>query len=423
MFGKGIGSSQIFDAMEPNRFSLNRIFLIFNALLLIFVSACSGVKTSGNEQDDAYYSSADRNADRQAAAKAAEQERRNEEEARARAQAQAESAYKKQGEQPDYVNPEYRASGQAPLAPQTQTQSTQGTNFITNNYYQTNPRWDWGFGISPYTSLGYNWMYPGYTGISWRVSSFWGPMWSASCFNTWDNGFGGFGYRPFFNGFYNPYFYDPFAWNNPWAFRPFYRFPAYYGGSYWDNYQPGFWGGSSGGSGGSGGRVRTNLPLGGTGTGVYGGGPSGGRNTGGRTGGREAVSGNGINPGGSISSGTREERPASSSFWRRNGSVSDHSSDRPGSSSSGSGTSSGIRDQQSERSSSGSSFWRGNQRSESSSGKSYDTRSSTPSSGSGFFNSRGQTTPSSSGWGSGTSGGRSRSTSPSGSGPSGGRRR
>jgi len=413
LLGKGRGSSQIFDAMKPNRFSPARFFFPFSILLLFFLDSCSGVKTSGNEQDDAYYSSADRNADRQAAAKAAEQERKNEEEARARAQAQAESSYRKQGEQPDYVNPEYRASGQAPLAPQT----SQGTGNIINNYYQTNPRWDWGFGFSPYTSMGYNWMYPGFSGVSWRVSSFWGPMWATSCFNTWDYGFG---YGPFNTGFYNPYFYNPFAWNNPWTFRPFYRFPAYYGGSYWDNFQPGSGGG---GSGGTGGRVKTNLPLGGTGTGVYGGGPSGGRNTGGRTGGREAVSGSCINSGGSISSGTREDRPARSSVWRRNGNLSEYNSAQPGTGSSGSGISGGTREQQSEKNSSSNSFWRGSQRSETSTGRSSDSRSSHPASSSSFYNSRSHSSPSSSGWGSGTTGGKSRSTSPSSGGPSGGRRR
>ena len=43
--------------MKPNRFSPARIFFPFSILMLFFLASCSGVKTSGNEQDDAYYSS------------------------------------------------------------------------------------------------------------------------------------------------------------------------------------------------------------------------------------------------------------------------------------------------------------------------------------------------------------------------------
>jgi hypothetical protein len=407
--------------MKPNRFSFSLLFSFISSLLLFM--ACSGLKTSSLEQDDAYYNSNDRKIELQALARAAELERKDEEIARAKAQAQAESDGKNRNVQPDYVNPEYKASGQAPLAPQNQTQSSQGNNYTTNNYYQGNSLSNWGLGFTPYTTLGYNWMYPGYSGISWRVSSFWGPMWATSYYNTWDYGFG---YSPY----YNPYSYNPFAWYNPWYYRPFYRYPGYYGGSYWDNYQGGSWGGG-GSSGGTGGRIKTNLPLGGTGTGVYGGGPSGGRGEGGRLGGREAVSGttgSDIHSGGSISTGTREQAEPRRGFWRRNGNLGESNSGTSGSSSSSTSSGySGTRDQQSSggNNSSSGSFWRGNQRTESTT-KSWENKSTSPSPSynSNFSGGRSQTSGSSSGWGSGSVGGRSKSVTPSsGSGPSGGRRR
>ncbi len=407
--------------MKPNRFLSAQLFLPL--LLTVVFSSCSGLKPSGSEQDDAYYNASDRQADLQAAARAREQEKREEEAARVKAQAQAQSEYKQDAAQPDYVNPQYKASGQAPMAPQNSqsSQASDGNTYVTNNYYRNIP--SYGIGFSPYTSLGYNWMYPGYSGISWRVSSFWGPMWAGSCYNSWDYDFG---YSPFYSSFYNPYGYNPFVWYNPWYYRPFYRYPGYYGGgSYWDNYHYQNNGGGSGSGGG--GRVKTNLPLGGTGTGVYGGGPFGGRSEGGRLGSREAVSGTpggNIHSGSGISSGTRENKEVRSSFWRRNGNVGDNSQN------SGSGSSQtygGTRDQQSP-SSSGSGntggFWRGSQRSESNAGKSWDSKPSNPSSSGNSFGGRTQTSQSSSGWGSGSTGGRSKVSSPSpAKGTSGGRRR
>jgi len=406
--------------MKSNRFLLSQLF--FPAMLVLIFSSCSGLKTPSSENDDAYYSSSDLKAAKEAAARAAEKERQDEEAARAKAQALSESKGAFSPSQPDYVNPEYKSSG---IGGNQNAQTGNGDTYITNNYYRN--RSNFGIGFSPYTSLGYNWMYPGYTGITWGVSSFWGPMWAGSGYSGFYNGFDyGFGYSPYFNSFNNPFAYNPYSWYNPWFYRPFYRYPGYYGGSYWDNYNyqnNNYWNNNSGGGGGNsgGGRIKTNLPLGGTGTGVYGTGPSGGR-----TGGREAVSGSG-NPGGNIHSGTnissgtqqQESGTVKSSFWRRNGSASQIT--QPSGSNLG-----GTRDQETNTGTQNSgntgtnSFWRSSQRVESQSSGWGTKSTATPSRSTNGVRTQTQ----SSGWGSGTSGGRNKTTTPSsGSGPSGGRRR
>lgn len=405
--------------MKSNRFLLSQLF--FPAMLVLIFSSCSGLKTPASENDDAYYSSSDLKAAKEAAARAAEKERRDEEAARAKSQALSEAQGGYSQNQPDYVNPEYKSSGNGGN-PNTQTGN--GDTYITNNYYRS--RSSSGIGYSPYTSLGYNWMYPGYSGITWGVSSFWGPMWAGSGYSGIDYGFG---YSPYYSSFYNPYSYNPYAWYNPWYYRPFYRYRGYNGSSYWDNYnyQNNFYNNNNnnnnpggGGVNSGGGRIKTNLPLGGTGTGVYGAGPSGGR-----TGGREAVSGSG-NPGSNIHSGTNistgtqpESGTVKSSFWRRNGSAAQTT--QP------SGNSwNETRDNQNNTGTQNSgntgtnSFWRGSQRSESQSSGWATKSTATPS----RSNTGVRTQTQSSGWGSGTSGGRSKTTTPStGSGPSGGRRR
>ena len=384
-------------------------FIFFLPLFFILLlSRCSGIRHSGPEYDDAYYSRTDRSADLAASAKAAD-ELRKEQEAREKARQQGTAQ-----SQPDYVNPAYKSSGQpgstGVLAPSSGVSG--GNTFVTNNFYRNNPGWGWGF--SPYTSMGYNWMFPGYYGNRWGVSSFWGPLWASSLCDPWDVGFG---FSPYYRMYYNPFSFNTYFGYNPWFYRPFFRYPYYsYSGSYWDNYQPG-----SGGGNNAGGRIKTQLPLGGTGTGVYSSGPSGGRNSGGRIGGREAVSGSG-NAGNVPEPGTREEiRTSSGGFWRRTGLSNSGSPTYSGSS-----VQSGSQQQNTSnlpsRTETSSGFWRRNS----------GTQSHSTGTGSGTFqapsfrndNSGGRSqSGSSSGWGSGTSGGRSRSTNSGGTGPSGGRRR
>ena len=381
-------------------------------LMLPFVLAaafsCSGIKQSVSENDDSYYSSSDSKADKEASS-------RKQEPANPPA---AGVAKQEQQSQPDYVNPEYKASGRtsAPLRPQEQTSTGQGNTIINNNYYQGGNAWNWGGGFSPYTSLGYNWMFPGYSGFSWRVSSFWGPMWATSLCDPWDFGPG---FAPYYGNLYRPYY----GFYNPWVYRPFYYSPGYYGGSYWDNYQ----GGSSGGGGQTGGRVRTNLPMGGTGTGVM---PSGTYSSGrsGRTGGRQAVADPPV--GGRYSStenpaiGTRDDRKSTETgFWRRreeristgNTGVSGAEPEDRRSPIGQSGNT------QPERRSEG--FWQRSRSNEVSSPNSPDRSDRSgfaPAQRTDFGSRRSESGPSS-GWGSGTVGGRTRSVAPSSG--SGGRRR
>lgn len=359
----------------------------FSLTVLLLIISCSGVRQSVSEKDDSYYSLNDKQADKQAADREAAA-RKAEEDKLASKKEESQNS----GGQPDYVNPEYKSSGRAstPLAPQQQTTTSQGNTIINNNYYQNSPNWNGGFGVSPYTSLGYNWIYPGYTGLSWRVSTFWGPMWAYSLYDPWD---GGFGYTPYYGAFFRPYF----SYYNPWIYRPFFYSPGYYGGSYWDNPQGGT------GTGHSGGRVRTNLPMGGTGSGVY---TSGGRGfSGGRQGGRQAVaepSGSGIYHSDNPSVGTQPDHTTgTSNFWRR----------RDQDNSGYTGT---IRENtQGNSNPQQTGFWRRSKEVESSSENPRVRQDYSPPARTEFSGRRSESGNTSSGWNSSAPGGRSRSFTPS----------
>jgi hypothetical protein len=106
---------------------------------------------------------------------------------------------------------------------------TERSFYYTDPYFNAlSPNWGWTSWYSPIVRPGfYNWA-PG-----WNVGFGWGSGggWNMGFGNNM--GFGGmgwgnpYGFNPWFNdpwnGFYNPYFYDPFAFNygfgyNPWGF-------------------------------------------------------------------------------------------------------------------------------------------------------------------------------------------------------------
>lgn len=178
-----------------------------------------------------------------------------------------------------YVNPEYKASGRrnadAADQPQTsQTTTSGGSTYITNNYYDTDhyyrsgrsyfnfgPTLGIGFGMSPGISVGFGyssnfgWFGPslGFSyGWGWGWPSyrrrFYDPFWSMGWgWNSWAyNGWGCYSvFDPFWGFGYNPYAYNPWwGWGSP------YNNP-YYGNAWYGNQ----------GGGGQPDRNSTQLPV------------------------------------------------------------------------------------------------------------------------------------------------------------------
>jgi hypothetical protein len=297
---------------------LKTLILTFSGFLLW---SCATQQTAQREIDDSYITTKDlEQAKADALAKKATQAA---EAATARNSAEEDNS----GNQPDYVNPDYKSSRPSGSG----NQSNQTSPNITNNYYGSGYYNSYGgFGnslFSPYPSTGfsighgigmfspaYSWGYPGWSSFGFGMSNYYGYRY----YNPWNPGFG-------FSSFYSPY-YDPFMgpafggfsyyspFYNPYMYyNPFYS-PFYNNGGNWNG------GGNGGGNWGDGnqpgsGRVRTNQPISGmTGTPD---GPNGGRTGPPPTGGR---SGDNNPPGQPANPGGRQAvlptEPQNNSGWR-----------------------------------------------------------------------------------------------------------